>query len=307
MKRNKILITGASGFVGKALVSSLKPSNVICLGRNHVQDTEFVYSDYSISESIIRKMEDVKTIVHCAGRAHVMNESEVESKKLYQQANVETTSNIASMAKKAGVSRFIYISSIKVNGNANNKPFLPEDEVRPADHYGQTKFEAEKKLIEISELCAMDYAIIRPPLIYGPGVKGNLEILSKFLERGMPNPFICINKNRRSMVSIYNLVSLIDSCIEFKGVLNKVFLVSDGHDISTADAVKMISNTIGSKNLPLPIPSYFWRLFGSLFNKQDYVERIVGNLQVDISKTTKFLKWNPKVTVLEGFQRSFSK
>lgn len=307
MKRDKILITGASGFVGTALLKSLDKRNIICLGKTFIPDVDFIYSDYSFSKSIANKFRCVKTIVHCAGRAHVMNDDRLESKKLYRHANVDTTANIAMMAKMAEVQRFIYLSSIKVNGNSNEKPFEPHDDPCPKDYYGLFKLEAEKKLIEICQQCSMDYAIIRPPLIYGPGAKGNLESLQKFLAKNMPNPFSLINENKRSMISIFNLISLIRCCCEFDDKINQTFLVSDNHDVSTSEIVNMISNSIGSRNIPLPVPTYAWKFLGVLFNKSDYVERLVGNLQVNIKKTTKFLNWVPELSVKDGFKKSFSK
>lgn len=303
--RTKILVTGASGFVGRAVIASIGSSNALCIGRTPVDGYEFISNDYNYSDSVVDRLSEVRVVIHCAGRAHVMRENIDESSSLYRLANIDTTNNIATMAAKAGVERFIYLSSIKVYGNSVGRPFCASDNAKPVDDYGLSKLCAERRLFEICRYSAMDYAIIRPPLIYGPNVKGNFESLSRFVFKGMPNPFCLLKNNKRSMVSIFNLVSLIMCCCEFNGRIAQILLVSDDEDISMAYLIKLLSASCHSRNIPIPIPISVYKLVGTILQKSEYVERLIGDLQVDITSTKKLLNWEPPYSVCDSFDKSF--
>jgi UDP-glucose 4-epimerase len=302
-----ICITGATGFLGKHLVDVLK-NNLVLTSRSSFSvdgnlcfikniDKHTNYSDMLIN---------VSCIIHCAGRVHIFNDKSTDSLQKYREVNTEGTLNLAKQAVKAGVKRFIFISSIKVNGECTkpNDPFKESDFYIPTDPYGLSKYEAEVGLSEIALMTGMELVVIRPPLVYGPGVKANFSSLMSLVLKGIPLPFGCITSNIRSLVSVKNLVDLILTCIDHPKAANQVFLVSDDHDVSTASMVKHMSQSLGKPCRLLSVPLWCYRLVGKLTGKTDVVDRLLGSLQVDITHTKETLNWAPPQTLQKGFKET---
>lgn len=303
----KVLFTGATGFVGTHLLSNLpsKYSTVI-LGRKKFDDFNGEFFSYDLSQSEIQScfFNNVSVVVHLAAHVHVMNNLEVESLKAFKTYNTEATLKLAKCAAANGVKRFIYLSSIKVNGEStcNEKPFTAQDTPRPEEPYGQSKFEAELNLLQLVAETGLEVVIIRPPLVYGPGVKANFASLMKLVSMGIPLPFKCITKNRRSLVSVDNLVDLILVCIEHPKAANQIFLVSDDYDLSTSQMVHQMAKSMGVSPRQISLPVWSYRLLGKILRKSDVVDRLISSLQVDITHTKETLNWTPPQSVEEGFR-----
>ncbi|RZG03143.1 SDR family oxidoreductase [Pseudoalteromonas sp. CO348] len=304
---NSLLITGYSGFVGSLLASELKSSNTLKLLGRKESDLGQVYthnldenSDYSDALS------DVSCVIHCAARVHIMNDSSVDPLANFRAVNTAGTLNLAKQAAKAKVKRFIFVSTIKVNGESTTgKPaFTSLDTPKPEDYYGVSKSEAERLLMELGKQTGMEIVIVRPPLVYGEGVKANFASLMKLVSKGLPLPFRLIDSNKRSLVSVYNLVDLIKVCIEHPKAANQIFLVSDDNDISTAEMVSLMARAQSKPNLSLPVPLWCFNLVGRLFGKQEVVERLTGSLQIDITHTKNTLNWKPPYSIEHGFKLS---
>ena len=306
---NKIILTGASGFVGNGIKKNIPSENLILLGRNNSDDRyEFVFSDLNENWQYGNVFDSVSCVIHCAARAHVMNEDIDNAYDLYHQINVKGTLNLATQAANNGVKRFIYISSIKVNGESTDKgaPFTEYSIPSPQDQYGVSKLTAENALRELSDNSGMEVVIIRPPLIYGPGVKANFSAMMKLVSKNLPLPLGAID-NKRSLVALDNLVDLIGICIDHPRAANKTFLVSDDHDLSTTELIEMMVHAVGKSPHLLPIPVSWLKFAGRLLGKRSFIDRLCGNLQVDISYTKKTLGWKPPISVEEGIQRCFTK
>jgi len=304
-------VTGATGFIGHTLIDelSLRGSKVKVLLREnsfnrHFEDISLASIDENSDYSCFLK--GVDTLIHCAARAHVMKDNSSDPLECYREVNTKGTLNLARQAAKSGVKRFIFISSIKVNGEATElgHPFKAIDRRAPEDFYGQSKSEAEEQLLDLAEETGLEVVIIRPTLVYGPGVKANFASLFNLVSKGLPLPFGCITNNKRSLVSVNNLVDLIMTCIVHPKAVNQVFLVSDDNDLSTASMVKQMSKALGKPNRLIPIPLWCYHLAGKLFGKQDVVNRLLGSLQVDISHTKEVLGWTPPQSVEDGFQET---
>lgn len=303
----KVLLTGYSGFVGSQLMMTLKPKfDLSLIGRTAPDDKTIPFNQCSIDKrsNYSQAVADVDVVIHCAARAHIMDDDSADPLIEFRKVNTLGTLNLAKQAADAGVKRFIYISSIKVNGESSeeNKPFKYDDKHALKDPYGVSKGEAEIALLELGQQSGMEIVIIRPPLVYGEGVKANFAALLKLVLKGLPLPFRCIKHNTRSMVSVYNLVDLIKTCIEHPNAANQVFLVSDDDDLSTAQMIALMAKVQGKRNLALPVPVWCFKLVGKLLNKQDVVDRLTGSLQVDIEHTKKTLNWQPPYSVEHGFK-----
>jgi len=298
-----ILITGATGFVGHAVLK--KSSSAVVLGRSlplgfdgyYIRDNISSISDYSGC------FESVSTIVHCAARVHVMSDDSEDPLLAFREVNTAGTLNFARQAAESGVKRFIFISSIKVNGELTSvdSKFTSIDEAAPEDPYGISKHEAEQGLIELSKETGMEVVIIRPPLVYGPGVKGNFFNLLKLSKLPIPLPFGLID-NSRSMIYLDNLVDLILTCIDHPKAANRVFLASDDDDLSLAGLLTLIRQAMNKPLLLLPIPFFLFNLLGKLSGKSELIGRLIGNLQVDISDAKTLLGWQPPYTVEQGIK-----
>lgn len=303
----KILITGATGFVGRRVLEQLSKSNakLVAFGRNApANDCDFVRGELTGTANYSDAVEGCDVIIHIAGRAHVMNENKDQSLELYREINVAATLALARQAAAAGAKRFIFISSIKVNGEQtqNGHAFLSNDAPAPKDHYGISKSEAEIGLRSVAEETGMEVVIIRPPLVYGPGVKANFAAMLRLTSKNLPLPFGAIH-NKRSLVALDNLVDLILVCIEHPAAANQTFLVSDDHDISTTELLSMMVRAYGKTPLFIPVPVSLFIAVGKLTGKQNIVNRLCGDLQVDINHTKQVLGWTPQVSVEDGIRR----
>ncbi|QNY08130.1 NAD-dependent epimerase/dehydratase family protein [Acinetobacter seifertii] len=250
----------------------------------------------------------VDVIVHCAGRAHIMKEVESDPLFLYRQVNVEGTLNLAKKAAKAGVKRFIFMSSIKVNGEVTtNKLFTPNESVSNLqDPYGLSKFEAEQALLNLAQNVKMDVVIIRPVLIYGPNVKANFKSMVNLAAKGVPLPVGCLD-NKRSMVSIYNLIDFIHTCLLHPLAKNQIFLISDQDDITVKELFKKLAKVQGKKLIALPVPKVLIKFVAKLFNKDAIALRLCSPLVVDTSKNVELLGWKAPYSVDDCLNLMFKK
>ncbi len=306
-------MTGASGFVGQTLCSALISAEYSI--RAVVRSAELVsavnrlevvtISDIGANTEWPTLLKDVDCIVHCAGHAHVMGDKEAANFMNYRAVNVEGTRRLAEQAVLSDVKRLVYISSIKVNGEQTptGVGFTADDIAKPVDPYGISKWEAEKALFEIGARTGLEVVIIRPPLVYGPGVKGNFYSMLKWLSCGIPLPLGAIH-NMRSLVGIDNLVYLIITCIHHPAAANQTFLVSDGEDLSTTELLHRLGKALYKPSRLLPVSASALELTAQWVGKRAVAQRLVGNLQVDISKTRKVLGWSPPVSVDEGLKRT---
>jgi UDP-glucose 4-epimerase len=306
--KRKLLITGYTGFVGNALLPHFPKCSLVLISRQDATSEHGnVYcKQMDAHEKFGDCLEGVSVIVHCAARVHIMNDKAENPIAAFKEVNTLGTLNLARQAAAAGVKRFILISSIKVNGESSSidKPFTAEDVHHPQDPYGISKSEAETQLLDLGQETGMEIVIIRPPLVYGPGVKANFASLLNLASKGWPLPFACFNQNKRSMVSVDNLVDLIITCIDHPKAANQVFLVSDDYDLSTADLISKLSKASGKSGFMLPIPVTLFKFFAKVIGKQDFIERLSGSLRVDISKTKQLLNWIPPQSVDNGFKKT---
>lgn len=305
----KLILTGATGFVGKQILENVRDYELTVIGRNRpqtLQDLSFFHAEIDGYSNYSDALVNGDVIIHCAARAHVMKDKAVDPLEAFREVNTIGTLNLAKQAVMAGIKRFIFISSIKVNGEKTglNRPFSADDPIAPEDHYGISKAQAESGLLELSKNSGMEVVIIRPPLVYGPGVKANFAAILTLVNKGVPLPFGALKENKRSLVSVYNLVDLVINCISNINAANQIFLVSDEHDLSTADMIKELSLASGKSGRLIPIPVQLFQLIGKITGKSAIVERLCGSLQVDISKTKLLLDWQPPITLKEGFART---
>ena len=300
-----IAMTGYSGFVGKELLKQISTEECLLLGRKPISGNyKHQYYDLSNTAQSLN-LDGVKVLIHCAARVHIMDDNSANPIDEFRAVNTKGTLNLATQAAQAGVKRFIFVSTIKVNGESTTgrTPFN-EQENAPEDPYGVSKAEAEQQLLALGQQADMEIVIIRPPLVYGEGVKANFASLMRLVNKGFPLPFRAINKNKRSLVSVYNLVDLIKICVEHPAAANQVFLVSDDHDLSTAEMVQLMAKVQGKSNWAIPVPPALFSLAGAIFGKKQVVDRLIGSLQVDITHTKITLNWAPPYSVEDGFKFS---
>lgn len=245
-------------------------------------------------------------VVHAAARAHVMKDREEDPLVEYRKANVQGTLNLARQAAAAGVWRFVFVSSIKVNGEQTptDQPFTEEDKPSPSDAYAISKFEAEQGLIDIASQSGMEVVIIRPPLVYGPGVKGNFASMIRMVGKGLPLPFGAIH-NRRSLVGLDNLVDLIVTAIGHPAAANQIFLAGDGEDLSTTELLNAIARAMGGPSRLIPVPAGMLMAAATMLGKKALAQRLLGSLRVDIAKARVLLGWQPPFSVEESLGRCF--
>ena len=306
----KVLVTGASGFVGEAVVFRLlvdKKFSPIAAARGGTRLHGLCpVQPFDLTNAkVLPALDDVQVVIHAAARVHVMNETAVDALAEFRKVNVEGTLSLAQCAAASGVKRFIFVSSIKVNGESTvaGKPFKAEDRPNPQDPYGVSKYEAEEGLKQLGRDTGMEVVIIRPPLVYGPGVKANFLSMLNWLGRGIPLPLGAI-RNQRSLVSIGNLVSLIVTCIDHPAAANQTFLVSDGEDLSTTQLLRRLSKALGKPARLLPLSEWLLELAASVLGKQSVAQRICGSLQVDISKNSDLLGWTPPVNMDKAMRQT---
>lgn len=311
----KICITGATGFIGKALCQKLIERNdVLAIVRNLnnsalKKDKKLKLieiNDINENTDLKSHFKGVDCLIHCAAKAHSMKKVTPKEIKDYQDYNVNLTYNLAEQAALANIKRIIFISSVKVNGEETriNSKFNHDDDPLPKDPYGLSKLEAEKILRKISaRYNKIEFCIIRPPLVYGPGVKGNFLNLLKLISKGLPLPLGKIN-NLRSLIGLDNLVDLIICCISHPKARNQVFLASDCEDISTTDLINKLSKHMNKSIINFPLPVFLIRLAGKFFNKSSEVEKLVGFLRLDASHTRNTLGWAPPYNLDYGLSQT---
>ena len=315
----KILITGSSGFIGQYLTSSIQKNS--CHGNANDYDIISTYrhlpeglnsnnsSHFSVGNIDSKTqwqsaLADVDVVVHLAARVHVMQETHADPLEAFRAVNTQGALNLARQAVAAGVKRFVYLSSIKVNGEQTlDKPFFADDKPAPQDPYGVSKFEAEQQLLAFGKETGLEVVIIRPPLVYGPGVKGNFSRLIKLVNKSIPLPFSGIN-NARSLVNIQNLCSLIETCLVHSKAAGQVFLVSDGQDLSTSELLAQIAQALGKKSQLFYLPGALLKFLTYSIGRRAEYERLFGSLQVDISKNEQLLGWKPNVSVETGINKA---
>ena len=306
----RVLVTGANGFIGTALVRRLVRD-----GRFGVRAA--VRGDAPGLPSCVERtlgelnagwnwrdgLADVNTVVHLAARVHVMHDGAADPLAEYRRVNVAGTLNLARQAARAGIRRFLFLSSVKVNGESGS--YSEADLPAPEDPYGISKLEAEVGLRAIAADTSMEVVVIRAPLVYGPSVRANFEMLIRAVARGVPLPFGAIT-NRRSFVAVDNLVDFIVTCMEHPAAANETFFVSDGEDLSTADLIRRLARAMGRPARLVPIPSAVMNAAAALAGRRDMARRLLGSLCVDITKARQRLAWVPPVSVDEGLRRTIS-
>jgi nucleoside-diphosphate-sugar epimerase len=316
-----ILVTGATGFVGKALITDLLANNnqVKAVVRTKSTDTllgieQIVVKDLvelssiSILDEITTALKNVDVVVHTAARVHMMNDDSTDPLSEFRKVNRDATLTLARLAAESGVRRFVFISSIKVNGEMSRPghPFTPEAQHVPDDPYGLSKYEAEQGLLDLANETGMEVVIIRPPLVYGPGVKANFASMMKWMYKSIPLPFGAVH-NQRSLVALENLVSFIMHCADYQKTpqaANQVFLISDGEDVSTTQLLRKVAKALNEQTWLIPIPVGLMTFAAKLIGKGDVANRLFGSLQVDSSKARELLDWRPVITMDEQLKKT---
>lgn len=308
----RILLTGATGFIGQSLLYELlgRGHKVVAVTRQPVAglaaaDRCFPITNINANNDWLPALNGVEAIIHTAARVHVMNDRVADPLAAFRRVNVEGTLNLARQAAATGVRRFIFTSSIKVNGEGTpfGVPYLADGQPAPVDPYGISKMEAEQGLHILSAETGMEVVIIRPVLVYGPGVKANFLSMMRWLHKGVPLPFGAIH-NRRSLVALDNLVDLIVTCIEHHAAANQTFLVSDGEDLSTSELLRRMGAVLGRPARLLPVPSWLLQVGAAALGKQALSQRLCGSLQVDIGKTRELLGWTPPLSIDEALRKT---
>lgn len=307
LDKPEILITGANGFVGNSLCKSAiqQGFSVRRAVRKPNKHNDVVVGNLSIDTDWIAALKGIKIVIHLAARVHIMSDTANDPLEEFRRVNTKGTLNLARQAAESGVKRFIYLSSIKVNGEYTQlgTSFTEDDTFVPTDPYALSKYEAELGLLQIVKNTHMEVVIIRPPLVYGPDVKANFLNMIKWLNKGVPLPFGSIH-NKRSLASLDNLVDLILTCIEHPLAKNQVFLVSDGEDLSTTELFERVSYALNKKPRLLPVNEKVLIFILNLLGKNDLATKLCGSLQVDISKAKNLLGWTPPISVDEGFRQT---
>jgi len=307
----KILVTGANGFVGSQLSEALAKSGhevrntARSLASNSSTTRELITCNLESADNLDHLMKGCDAIVHLAGRAHVMSDNPATSESLYVSANVDVTRKLAQSAARTGVKRMILMSSVKVNGESTtiNSPFTALDIPNPHDPYGRSKTQAEQALWELTSASDLEGVVIRPPLVYGPGVRANFASLIGIVNRGIPLPLGSI-QNKRSFVSLDNLIDLISTTVQSPNAAGNTFLVSDGHDLSTPELVRSIASALHRSPMLIPFPPALLKLAATATGKRSAYDRLCGSLTVDIALTKQKLSWTPPSTVQDSLQRT---
>ena len=303
----RVLITGGHGFVGNALFERLgaEGCDPLRVSRQALGPGDLAVGEIDLTTDWSEAFIDCAVVIHLAARVHVMQDTATDPLTAFRTVNVDGTLNLARQAAAAGVKRFVFISSIKVNGESTEpeQSFTEADPPNPQGAYGRSKQEAEQGLRQLSADIGMEVVIIRPPLVYGTGVKANFASLMRAVQRGWPLPLGAVY-NQRSLVALDNLVDFIVNCITHPKAANQTFLVSDGEDLSMPDLIRRMARAMNRPVRLLPVPVWALKAGALLLGKGDAVQRLCGNLQVDISKSRTLLGWNPPISVDEGLRRA---
>ncbi len=307
----KIVVTGATGFIGKYLCQALSEQNyeIVAVTRSAVE----AYKNITFIHKVLAKdtdwadvLEGVDVVIHLAGRAHVMKDASENPYQAYVDINIDATKHLAEQAALSGVKRLIFLSSVKVNGEQTNSFAFNESAIpQPEDDYGKTKCEAESVLVNIAKETGMEVVIIRPPLVYGKGVKANFKSLIKLAQLNIPLPFGNV-ANKRSLIYLENLIDFIMLCINHPSAANQTFLVSDDEDVSTTQLIQYIKEASGKRPLLIPVPQSWLSILFKLMGKSSLSDRLLGNLQVDINKAKTLLNWKPAYSVKDGIEKTVS-
>jgi len=305
----KVLVTGASGFVGSTLIRRLKGTGrfAVRAAARRVLSTlpagvePALVGDLGPDTDWREALAGVDAVVHLSGRVHVLRDSMAEPLAEYRRANVAGTVTLARQMAAAGSKRLVFVSSVKVHGEVG--VFRESDRPAPLDSYAVSKYEAELGLSEVAAETGVEVVIVRPPLVYGPGVGANFRALMRVIARGLPLPFGSVH-NRRSLVALDNLVDFIVTCVEHPAAANETFLVSDGEDLSTPDLIRRMARAMGRPARLIPVPESLLWVAANILGKRDVAQRLLGSLQVDISKAQQKLGWAPPVSVEEGLRQA---
>jgi nucleoside-diphosphate-sugar epimerase len=308
-----VCVSGANGFIGRAVCEgllarlySVRPAvrSLVYAGLAGQGLDSIEIGEISQVSNRPFSLEGIGVVIHAAARAHVIRDAAVDPLALYRSVNVQGTLHLARQAALSGVKRFVFISSIGVNGAFSDlfRPFANDDAPAPIEDYAVSKWEAEQGLWEIASQTGMEVVVVRPPLVYGPGVKGNFARLLDLVRSGVPLPLAAVN-NRRSFIGLDNLVDLLIRCVDHPKAAGEPLLVSDGQDLSTPELLSMIANAMGRPARLFPVPVPLLRLAGRALGRLNEVDRLVGSLQVDSSATRELLGWTPPVGVEEGVGR----
>lgn len=311
---NTVLVTGSTGFVGRRLLQHIHSGprytpravvRTVNSGLSGIYDTVMVKS-ISADTDWCSALKGASVVVHLAARVHAMRDAASNPIEEYRRINVAGTLQLAQQAAISGIRRFVYLSTIKVNGECTSPaiPFQPDDPAIAMDAYSISKKEAEDGLISLARETGMEVVIIRPPLVYGPGVKANFAVLMDLIYKGIPLPFGAVQSNLRSYIGIDNLVDLIDTCIDHPAAANQVLLASDDEDLSTAELIRRLALAMNKSANLIPVPIWMLRTGAVLFGKREVAQRLLDFLQVDITKTRELLGWSPPVSVDEGLRRA---
>jgi nucleoside-diphosphate-sugar epimerase len=304
-----VFVSGADGFVGRHICCQLASAGYsIRAGMRSVGNLErFRAGEFKLEKAV--ELGDIgnrviqpnallgcDAVIHLAARVHVMNETALNPLAAFRDVNVEGTRRLAQASVIAGVRRFIYVSSIKVNGETTfGEVFSESSEPKPRDPYAVSKREAEELLIETATSTGLEVTIVRPPLVYGPGVRGNLRRLIQHLYRRLP-VVLPPGENKRSLISVYNLANLLTECIGNLKARNQIFLVSDGRDLSTRELINILAAELRRKAVVITLPKFVIGLGSVVEPVKKRLERLGGSLQIDSSKVRQLLDWTPPVS-----------
>ncbi len=309
----KVLVTGANGFIGKALCKKLLQQGWSVKGavrsskaaENLIPETEpAIVGEIGPDTDWAKALHGIDVAVHLAARVHVLAEAGTGYLKRYRTVNTAGTEKLARSAAGLKIKRLVYLSTIKVNGESSrNRPFAAEDEARPEDPYAFSKWEAEQCLKRVSKETGLEHIVVRPPLVYGPGVKANFLRLIEWVDRGIPLPFASL-RNSRSLVGLSNLTDLLSVCLAHPDAAGRVFFVSDGNDVSTPELIGLIASSLGKRPRLFSCPQILLRSAAALTRKKGEYERLTGSLRIDISAAKNVLGWEPRVSLSDGIDET---